>query len=107
MYGTRWKGSLGDYESEGRVFESPWAHSAFAEIPPLGRLLPSGSLQPMTTDDDASERVITHLVGDNLATIRRLMRDESTVRDAQRRLDEVQAALLAPKRDARRASGDG
>ena len=102
MYGTRWKGSLGDYESEGRVFESPWAHSAFAGIPPLGRLLPSGSLQPMTTDDDASERVITHLVGDNLATIRRLMTDESTVRDTQRRLDEVQAALLAPKRDARR-----
>jgi len=57
-----------DYESEGRVFESPWAHFRFRKIPPLGLILPQGSLRRMPTNRDASERLATHRVGDKLAT---------------------------------------
>src|SRR2546422_1023314 len=57
-----------DYESEGRVFESPWAHSGSARVSLLARLLRPSAQSPLTTVGDGSEPVVTRSYGNNLAT---------------------------------------
>src|SRR5262249_55794784 len=45
------------YESEGRLFESAWAHSAFACFLSAAQCLALFRLEPVRTDDDRSTRI--------------------------------------------------
>ena len=56
-----------DYESEGRVFESPWAHSRTALIFARGRAVTVELVGRVPTRSDVKKRVSTGLAGTELA----------------------------------------
>ena len=59
-----------DYESEGRLFESAWAHSVVTRFSGSPQALGTRGTRPMATGDNRREPATTGLVGDKLATLR-------------------------------------